>query len=196
MPIKEISKIQQTKRSMAIKRLDIVSYSPRSSDIFFFDNNVWIYLFCPLGNFNKNRQRQYSSFLQSVQSSRGTIFINSLVLSEFTNRYLRLDFERWKSTTGKITAEFKKDFVGTQRYKDTVEAIKVSINGIMKCCNKSSDNFNAIELNEVLKHFSEVDFNDSYYIELAKLFKWKIVTDDSDFNSSHADCIEIVTMLN
>ena len=180
---------------MATKLIDIVKYSPKSSDVFFFDNNVWIYLFCPLGNFNKNRQKHYSSFLQSIQSSRGTIFINSLVLSEFANRYLRLDFERWKNTSGNISAEYKKDFIGTQRYQDTVEAIKVSINGIMKCCNKSSDNFNAIDLKEVLKHFSEIDFNDSYYIELAKLSKWKIVTDDSDFNSSHADELQIFTIV-
>jgi hypothetical protein len=181
---------------MAAKLTDITKYDPKSSDIFFFDNNVWMYLFCPLGNYNKSKQKHYSSFLQSVTTSRSTIFISSMVLSEFSNRNLRMDFDLWKDETGKYGAEFKKDYVGTSRYKNTVEEIKVSINSIMKCCDKTSDNFNAIDIGNVLVHLSHIDFNDSYYIELAKLDSWKIVTDDNDFLKYTNHNIEIITLLN
>ena len=100
---------------MATKIIDVRKYNPKSSDVFFFDNNIWMYLFCPLGGFNKNKQKFYSAFLQSVQVANGTIFINSLVLSEFTNRYLRMDFEQWKKETKNYSADFKKDFVGIVR---------------------------------------------------------------------------------
>ncbi len=166
---------------MAAKLLDIKSYSPKALDVFFFDNSVWMYLFCPLGNYNKNKQKLYSSFLQSIQSSKSTIFISSLVLSEFANRYLRMDFERWKEEEQIPSAVFKKDFIGIKRYTETVEEIKRNINQILKFCEKSGDNFNAVDFNSVLHHLSSIDFNDSYYIELAKLDNWKIVTDDEDF---------------
>ncbi|MCJ7448785.1 MAG: type II toxin-antitoxin system VapC family toxin [Bacteroidales bacterium] len=181
---------------MAVKVIDITNYSPKSLDVFFFDNSVWMYLFCPLGSYNKNKQKYYSAFLQSIKTSRSTIFISSLVLSEFANRYLRMDFERWKDETNNFTADFKNDFVGTQRYNDTIIEIKRNINQIMQFCEKSSDNFNAIELNSVFQHLSEIDFNDSYYIELAKLGNWKIVTDDNDFIKCTGHNLEIITLSN
>lgn len=180
---------------MGAKISNIINYSPTSSDIFLFDNSVWMYLFCPLGNYNVKQQKAYSSFLQSCQSSRSTIFINSLILSEFCNRYFRLDFELWKKDTSNFSAEFKKDFVGIKRYKETAELIENSIKKIMKFCERATDNFNAIELNNIFILFKEIDFNDSYYLELARINKWKIVTDDKDFTKSNSHNIHIITSL-
>lgn len=181
---------------MAAKIFDIKKYSPKSSDIFFFDNNVWMYLFCPLASFNISRQRNYSAFLQSISTSRSTIVINSLILSEFTNRYLRMDFEQWKNENDAFDASYKKDYIGTNRYQDTVAEIKRNINQILKFCEKFSDNFNAVNLNNILLHLSHIDFNDSYYLELAKLSNLKIVTDDADFINYDGHNIEIITSLN
>lgn len=181
---------------MAAKIIDIKTYSPKSQDIFFFDNNIWMYLFCPLSNYNKSRQKQYSNFLQSIQTSKSTIFINSMVLSEFSNRYLRMDFEQWKKDTDNYNVEFKSDYVGSKRYSEIVDEIKIQINQIMKFCEKSTDNFNAIDLNNVFNHFHQIDFNDSYYIELAKLSKWKIVTDDQDFITYTGHDLEVITFQN
>lgn len=181
---------------MAAKIIDITQYSPKSLDIFFFDNSVWMYLFCPLGSYNSNKQKYYSAFLQSIKTSGSTIFISSLVLSEFTNRYLRMDFERWKDETNNFTADFKNEFIGTTRYSNTIIEIKRNINQIMMFCEKSSDNFNAIELDSIFQHLTEIDFNDSYYIELAKISNWKIVTDDKDFIKCLTHNLEIITSKN
>lgn len=181
---------------MAANIVNIKNYTPKSSDVFFFDNNIWMFLFCPIGDYNQKRQKVYSSFLQSIQTSRGTIFISSLVLSEFTNRYLRMDFELWKKTTGDYSADFKKDYVSSSKYSLTVKEIKIQINKIMRFCEKSSDNFNAINLDNVLNHLSVIDFNDSYYIELAKLDNWKLVTDDKDFTTYTNHSLDVITFVN
>jgi predicted nucleic acid-binding protein len=181
---------------MAAKKIDITRYYPSSSDIFFFDNNVWMYLFYPLGDYNKKRQKHYSSFLQNIQTSRSSIFINSMVLSEFANRYLRIDFDLWKQKTGNFSYEYKKHYVGTTRYTETVEEIKTQIKQIMRCCERASDDFNAIDINRVFQHFQYIDFNDSYYLELAIRSKWKIVTDDEDFITYQNHKLEIVTICN
>lgn len=180
---------------MAANIIDIKKYSPKTSDVFFFDNNIWMFLFCPLGNYNRNKQKCFSSFLQSVHSLNCTIFINSLVLSEFVNRYLRLDFELWKKEHQQHCANFKLDYIGTQRYSETVEEIKVSLRNILKICEKGTDNFNTINLDNVLKHLKEIDFNDSYYLELAKISNWKIVTDDGDFVKYNKHQVDILTIL-
>ena len=179
---------------MAPEIIDIEKYDPRSSDIFFFDNNIWMFLFCPLAEYNKRKQRIYSSFLQRLQSARSTIFINSLIFSEFANANFRIDFDLWKNETRQVSAEFKKDYVGTERYQETAALIKNIINRILHLCEKSSDEFNAVDFSKVLDHLTTIDYNDSYYLELASLKDWKIVTDDKDFVKYKNHGCQVITI--
>lgn len=56
------------------------------------------------------------------------IFISSLVLSEFINRNLQLEFKHWKNITGNVNADFKRDFRQTVEYsnakKTTIDTVK------------------------------------------------------------------------
>jgi hypothetical protein len=180
---------------MGFNVIDITQYVPKSSDLFLFDNSVWMYLFCPVGNYNINRQRIYSSFLKSVETSKSSIFMNSLILSEFTNRYLRFDFEIWKRKENKYSAEYKKDFIGSQQYKDSINEIIATIKNILYFCNRGSDNFNAVKTDNIFKHLKFIDFNDSYYLELSSISNYKIVTDDHDFINYKNHNQEILTIL-
>ena len=56
-------------------------------DNFFFDNNIWIFLFCPIGNHDKNKQKIYSSFLQSVRQANATIWIKMQYLQLIIPQY-------------------------------------------------------------------------------------------------------------
>lgn len=106
-----------------------------------------------------------------------------MVLSEFANSYLRLDFKQWIQDKGNHGTEFKRDYVGTEQYKSTADEIRIQINRILGICEPVTDSFNAIDMSAVFSHFQAIDFNDSYYIELGKIWKWKFVTDDRDFVS-------------
>jgi predicted nucleic acid-binding protein len=167
----------------------IGDYSAKSSDIFFFDNNIWMYLFCPLASYQIKKQTSYSRFFNYLLSRQLPIFVNSLVLSEFSNRYLRLDFELANKDDGKsirkVFPSYKKDYVGSPRFSKTVAALKTSLLQIMKVSQRCSDEFNSINLNEVFQLFQKIGFNDSYYIELAKKKNWIIVSDDSDFTNAN-----------
>ena len=77
----------------------------------------------------------------------------------------------------------------------SLDEVKLNVKQIMKICDKSSDNFNAIDIDSVLKHLSSIDFNDSYYIEIAQLDNWKFVTDDSDFVNYKNHNLEIYTIV-
>lgn len=180
---------------MAARIIDVKTYTAKGLDVFFFDNNIWMYLFCPLGDYNKSRQKQYSELLKSVKTANSTIFTTSLIMSEYANRYLRLDFARWRDTNGFPEAKFKEDYVGTKRYLDTVAEVKDSLRKIIALCEKQTDNFNSITIDNILNHFGEVDFNDGYYIELATIKKWKIVTDDQDFIKYTNHNLEIISFV-
>lgn len=180
---------------MGTKVTDITRYSPKSSDVFLFDTNIWMFLFCPLGSVRKNQQQIYSLFLKNVKSSRSTIFINSLILSEFANAFLKLDFSLWEESIRPNRVRYKRDYVGSSRYKETVKQVTSAINEILKYCDKGADNLNTLEINRILSHLQVIDFNDSYYIELSAFSKYKIVTDDHDFIKFNNHEQEVLTIL-
>lgn len=176
-----------------IKIHDISTHEITFNDAFLFDTNVWMFLFCPIGNYKPHKQKKYFSFLAKLVRDKRTIFINSLILSEFSNAYLRLDFNIWKDEVGdKSKLEFKKDFTKTQQYKDTVVQVKNAIKSILSITQKCNDDFSSINFDKVLTNFGNIDFNDSYYLEIAQKNKWKVVTDDADYFNVSSN-IEIIT---
>lgn len=164
--------------------IKIGNYQAKATDSFFFDNNIWMYIFCPLGNFQGKRQTAYSRFLQYILSRNLHIYINSLILSEFSNRYLRLDFDLCNRTGNpQVYSSYKKDYVGSPQFQKTATDLKAFLNQIIKLCQRSSDEFNAINIVEVFNLFEKIGFNDSYYLYLSKMKNWILVTDDSDLTN-------------
>lgn len=173
---------------------DVRSYSVSSDDVLFFDNNIWMYLFCPIANARKGKQKEYSSLLNRARSARAGIWINSLVLSEFCNAWLQIEFRNWKKQVENIAKHsFKKDFIPTSDYKQTVSEIKESVSTILSIAEPAPDDFTSINIDAVFAEFENSGFNDSYYLELAHKNNWKIVTDDADFFKNRSLKVEIIT---
>lgn len=177
-----------------IKIYDINSYKAKSTEIFFFDTNIWMFLFCPIGDYNKQKQKTYSLFFNTLNTINATIWINSLVLSEFCNAWLRIEFNQWKKKHENITkTDYKKDFVPSDAYKDIIAEIKIVLPELLKKTERANDNFQSINLDSVYAELENCDFNDSYYLELAYQNKWKIVTDDGDLFKNNKLNVEIIT---
>ena len=173
---------------------DIKNYKISSTDTFFFDNNIWMYLFAPIANSKKSEQKDYSDFFNSVCTARATIWINSMVLSEFCNSWLRIEYNNWKKEIANVQRfDYKKDFIPSNIYQETIAEIKQTLPNILKKTERCTDNFNSINIDNVLKELNNCDFNDSYYIELAKSNNWKIVTHDADFFKNNSSNVEIIT---
>lgn len=178
--------------------INIKTHTPRSGENYFFDCNIWLFNFCPIGNYSQNQQQAYSSFLNDVKANRATIFVNSLVLSEFANRYLRLDFNRWvKSPDCQIAnPEFKKDYISSERYTLLTGNVKSAISNILRLVEKTSDDFHRIgnDLNGVFNNFEYIDFNDSYYYEFCKKNNFILVSDDQDFKKIEDNSVKIISI--
>jgi hypothetical protein len=94
---------------------------------------------------------------------------------------LRLDFNLWRNETNNYSADYKKDYLSSDRYENTQRVIESCINQILKLSDRFSDDFNRIDLDKVLNNFKTIDFNDAYYLELCTQNNWFFVSDDGDF---------------
>lgn len=176
---------------MATTKIEKAIVSP--SDSFFFDTNVWLFLFGPIADTDKWKQAKYSSILATIVSRNAGLFISSLIIAEYINRVLRIEFKNWKTKTGNVNANYKTDFRNTADYlfaKD--DAIK-QVGEILKVSTRTPDSFNSIDINELFMHIDEnCDFNDAYLASLCERGGHSLVTDDRDFEKSFPD-LSIIT---
>jgi predicted nucleic acid-binding protein len=165
--------------------INLLDYQIKMSDHFFFDTNVWLLLFGTVANYQRSDQSSYSTFLSTLIQRDKPIVITSMVLSEFANVLLRHDFKQYKTASGSQDLEYKRDFVGTSEYKNSVQTISQLISRILSLPNiiKISDTFHNIDSGAILANFGDVDFNDSYIAQLSALNGYKIVTNDRDFQN-------------
>ncbi len=164
------------------------------TDQFFFDTNIWLLLYGTVAGFQANDQSQYARLLEKLINRDSPIYITSMVVSEFANVLLRRDYNQWITNNKFVDKDFKRDFVGIKEYENSVETITISINKIFKLPNLVivGDNFNAIDKSAILKNFKIVDFNDAYYAQLAILNKYKVVTNDKDYQKLDLN-IDVIT---
>lgn len=166
---------------MSIK-IPIMAYEPKDDDKVFFDTNVWLYLFCPIGNYKKEIVEQYSSLFLKVLKSKCRIYTTSLVISEFFNTYCRIDFKIKKQENPGKYRVYKSDFRNTEEFNNLAEDICDIINNkIFKYSQRIGDDFNNIDMNKILIADNNFDFNDKYFAQLCEENNIKIITNDKDF---------------
>lgn len=177
--------------------INIKDHNPKSMDRYFFDCNVWVHLMGIIGDANRTKQRAYSELLKRIQQARATIFVNSLVLSEYCNLYLRTEFAKWEKYQPVVRHEkykYKEDFRVTPYYSGCVECLITSLKKIMGMTIPCSDNLNRFSMDNLYSVLADTDFNDSYYLQLCDMDEIKLVTDDSDLLKEELNsCATIIT---
>ena len=164
--------------------MNIDMYSPQKSDRFFFDTNIWIYLFYPIGNYKRAIIDKYSEFFHKLIQAEADIFISSLVLSEFFNVWVRAEFRILQEAEPDKYKEFKRDFRNTQLYQDKMREVKFIVkHQIFKLAKRIDDDFSGLKIDKILRDIEKWDFNDKLHLALVKRHNLKFVTNDSDFHS-------------
>lgn len=165
-----------------------------SMNSYMFDTNVWLYIYGPMAGAEKKKQGLYASLLREIADRNAGLFITSMVLSEYINRVLRMSFELWKRNSGNFTADYKRDYRGTEDFKDSLADIKAQVKEIMSnCMANASDDFNSLEVNAIIDSMSNTaDFNDVYLVSLCESRKWCFVSDDKDIQNIPSN-IKLIT---
>lgn len=167
------------------------SYEFAESDTLFVDTNIWLYVYAPQAP-NDWRTRIYSRSLANILTAKSRIFIDTLVLSEFINRYARLAYNLFKAAGSTISF---KEYRQSAQFKPHAIEIEASVRRILKQCQRTESGFSDCDINSLLAKYGEgnSDFNDQLMVELCKNKGFKLITHDSDFR----DCgITVLTANN
>lgn len=164
---------------MVVTKID--KHVVSATNAYFFDTNIWFFIYGPISGYERTKQNAYARLLKDIQSRNATIYISSLVLSEYINTVLRKGFRQWKRETGNVNADFKSDYRNTDDYQTTLEDAVIQVKEILKMCTKRPDDFQIIDINSVLASMNQdADYNDAYYIKVCEKQKMKFVSDDAD----------------
>lgn len=163
----------------------ISKYTVGTNEEFFFDTNVWMFLFAPLAGAKQNKQKAYSKLLGGIISRGATIWINSQVVAEYINRCLRMEFEGWKKRTLNYGADFKRDFRSTPEYISTLNDTKFQVSAILKKATRYPDDFHTVDIDTIISTMgSSLDYGDAVIVDLCERKKFKLVTDDRDITKN------------
>jgi|SRR5579884_113571 len=166
---------------MKSKVLNISSYTFSKNDAFLLDTNIWLFIYGRQVPGNKDwRIPLYSKALANILASKSRIFIDVLVLSEFVNRYSRIEYNIIKDSAEK--GEFK-SFRQSSKFKSIAEDIARASRRILGHCERTENGFESIDIDILLSDFEMrcPDFNDQILAELCKTRSFKLVTHDGDF---------------
>jgi len=78
---------------MKNKAHDLASYSFTPGEQILVDTNIWLYLFPAPGNPHYTVARQYSTAFSRLVSAQAQPVLDPMVLSEYLNRYCRIEWE-------------------------------------------------------------------------------------------------------
>ncbi len=171
------------------KIIPIDSYQPSPTDRFLFDNNILMYIFCPLGNYHPAVVRSYSLFLKQILKSGSSLFTTSLIISEFFNSCIRLEYNQLRGSAPKRYQEFKRDYRSTDKFLHDAEIYKdIILRKILAVMKKIDDHFMQIDSELLLRGVdNSFDFNDRILQAIATVDDLIIVTNDSDFSTGPFD---------
>ena len=150
-----------------------------AQDRLFLDANIWLYLHGP----QKQRgywRRIYTPVFNRILKAGSRIYIDVLVLSEFINRYARLEWELSPSPRRPF-----KTFRNSADFKPIAQDIVDDVKQIMNHCSRLESGFATVAMESLLAEYAEgnADFNDQVITALCKRNRLTLITHDSDFRA-------------
>lgn len=154
------------------------------------DANVWLFLHPPAGDSGSSWARDYSDAFKRLLEAKAQPVTDALVLSEYLNRYFRLEWEAgWKSCYP-IFKKFRK----SADFSSLAETAVAEVREITKKARLEDTSLSSLSLESLLAgtEAGDLDFNDAVLIESCRHRGWKLLTNDEDCSMGG---IEVITAL-
>lgn len=181
-----MTKLGKKRLVMKNKAHDLASYKFTKDETILFDANIWLYLFPAPSDVPPFFAANYSRALKCMMTAGVRFALDALVLSEYLNRYCRIEFNAQKN--GMTFKQFRNssDFTAVGK---TAAAYSTRI---LKLCQRYDHPFSLSDMSQVLTNFEAglYDFNDGLLADICRQNGWKFVTHDGDFTKGG---IEILT---
>jgi hypothetical protein len=154
---------------------------PRANSKFFFDTNIWLYLYFP--QFSQIPQpiiARYSNFYSAVRSIGSLIVTDMIQMSELINLVLHLEYRVFLKSNNYISF---KEFWAKPEYKNALQNAKIISESIMKATTFRGGIFSNEDLKRIVSKCDLADFNDIYFSEFCAKENAVLITHDFDFNA-------------
>jgi predicted nucleic acid-binding protein len=154
------------------------SYVFKANEHILIDANVWLYLQPPITQPPPYYAWRYSLAFKNLISAQAKPVIEVLVLSEYINRYLRLEY---KTTWDKKYPDFK-TFRCSSDFPVIAKNVIAEARQILKLSIVEDTPFSQIDLSAILDktEIGLIDFNDGVLIKTCRTRGWKLLTNDAD----------------
>ena len=171
--------------SLRLKAVDVAQVKSRQ---LFFDANVLLCLFGPVPS-NQWAINAYSAIFGYCLKLQSVLCVDVFVLSEFINRFLRIEYENHLKTNGVNKNQFNfKHFRSTPEGKQVSQDVEMVVKErILKRFKMIGKLFNESDINSISLENS--DFNDELIVKTCKEHQCILVTNDADFSGVDIDIL-------
>ncbi len=158
---------------------EVSRYTFSAKDELFLDANIWLFLYGPQQPRPRSYIKTYSNAYKRILSAKSRIYVDVLIVSEFINRYARLQ-QNLVAPGGSF-----KQFRNSSFFKSVAQDIASNVNRILRNSSRIESGFATLNMSDFLNDFAAgaSDFNDQVIAELCKNNGLTLVTHDSDFNA-------------
>jgi len=164
------------------KACDAATYPFRAGEKILLDANIWLMLQPPSGRPDTTGATAvYSSAFARLMRANAEPVIESLVLSEYLNRYLRLEYNgSWEGRYGR-NGGFKA-FRRSADFLPLGRSAVVDARRILSLASTRDSPLHLVDLPSILSETEAggLDFNDGMLAETCRLRGWKLLTHDRD----------------
>ena len=138
----------------------------------------------------------YVNLWRRLRAAAGTpcVVVNTLVVSEVMNRYLRIRYEAWadelatrlalqnaRKIRGDARIEYKRHFRPSEKFKEYVQLFLADWEDIAPHVRYQEQEVESSILPAMLKKYgSQTDFNDKYYVAFCRAHGLWLVSHDGD----------------
>jgi predicted nucleic acid-binding protein len=163
------------------KAVDASIYSFNDGEYILLDANIWLSLYSPPSSSTRRRAAQYSSVFQRLIAAKAKPVVDAVILSEFINRYSRIEFDAAKRSVAGTPQDFKQ-YRRTPAGLSAMQAAVAEARRILAISSPHDTPFSRITISDVLAETAAgtLDFNDGVLVESCRLNGWKLLTDDGD----------------
>ncbi len=158
---------------------EVSRYTFSAKDNLFLDANIWLFLYGPQQPRAQSYIRTYSNAYGRILNAKSRIYVDVLIVSEFVNRYARLQQNLFAPGS-----KFKQ-FRNSPSFKTVAQDIAFNVNRILKHSSRIESGFATLNMSDLLNDFAAgaSDFNDQVIAELCKHNGLTLVTHDGDFDA-------------
>jgi len=171
---------------MSRRALDARRYEFAKDQPILVDANILLYLYPPPSDSNYGWTRTYSAVWERLLKAQSCPLVDSLILSEYCNRYLRIEYVASNDSFGNFKA-----FRRSAHASEVLRNVSAELKQIASSCQLADTPITHMNFDEILQALStgEQDFNDLILAENCRVNNWSLLTNDSDMTMSDIDVL-------